>query len=245
MIKPSRSGRSHKLVHGLAIFCLAMALSFPLFAAQPAVVVTTNLPTQIVCCNDGVDVDALIKEYGMVPTFVYRYALNGFAAPMSRATITKLQGDRRVLSVEADGIANVCDQTIPPGITRIGADTFPIGRSNGVAIPIDVGVAILDSGIDPHPDLNIYSNYWAFSSDGSDSLAHGTSVAGVLAAQDNGYGVVGVAPGVRIWNVKCIGPAPYNTWTMVINGMNYVIAHADQISVAKIRVIRSWSLWQL
>jgi hypothetical protein len=68
--------------------------------------------------------------------------LNGFAAPLNRATITKLQADGRVIAVEADGIANVCDQTVPPGITRIGADTFPIGRSNGVAIPIDVGVAI-------------------------------------------------------------------------------------------------------
>ena len=158
-----------------------MALSFPLFAAQPAVVVTTNLPTQIVCCNDGVDVDALIKEYGMVPTFVYRYALNGFAAPMSRATITKLQGDRRVLSVEADGIANVCDQTIPPGITRIGADTFPIGRSNGVAIPIDVGVAILDSGIDPTPDLPTnFQTYFVFPADDSASFAHGMEVAEVV-----------------------------------------------------------------
>ena len=119
-----------------------MAWSFSLFAAQPAAIITTNLPTQIVCCNDAVDVAALIKEYGITPSFVYRYALNGFAAPLNRATITKLQADGRVIAVEADGIANVCDQTVPPGITRIGADTFPIGRSNGVAIPIDVGVAI-------------------------------------------------------------------------------------------------------
>jgi hypothetical protein len=49
-------------------------------------------------------------------------------------------------------------------ITRIGADTFPVGRSNGVAIPIDVGVAILDSGIDPHPGLPTPASAWNFNS---------------------------------------------------------------------------------
>ena len=50
----------------------------------------------------------------------YRYALNAFATPLPPGIIGKLQHDKRVIAVEADGIDNVCDQTIPPGITRIG-----------------------------------------------------------------------------------------------------------------------------
>ena len=216
-----------------ALILLLLASSGRGFAA-PASVVTTNFPMHIVTCEDGVDVDALLREHGVTPRHRYRYALNGFAAPLPPGIIEKLRRDKRVLAVEADGIANVCDQTVPPGITRIGADVFAVGHSNA---PINVDVAILDSGIDPHPDLPPnYQTYFGFGTDGSDSLNHGTSVAGVLAAQDNGYGVVGVAPGVRVWNVKCIGPSPYNTWTMVINGMNYVASHSNEISVANVSI---------
>jgi subtilisin family serine protease len=63
-------------------------------------------------------------------------------------------------------------------------------------------------------------------------LNHGTAVAGVIAARDNDFGVVGVAPGVRIWNIKCFGPAPYNSWSLMIKGMNYVYQFSNQIAVA-------------
>ena len=214
-------------------------------AASPSVVATNNPPTQIVCCQDGVDVDGLIKEYGLSPKYIYRHALNGFAAPMDSATIKKLQSDSRVLTVEADSIVSLADQTIPSGVIRIGANTFPVGRSNGVYLPLNVDVAVLDSGINPNPDLlPSYQTYFAFSSDGSDSFVgtttipngHGTLVTGVIAAQDNSFGVVGVAPGVRIWNVKCTGPAPYNNWTDVVKGMDFATANASNIAVANISI---------
>ena len=64
-------------------------------------------------------------------------------------------------------------------------------------------------------------------------------MAGIIAAQDNGTGVVGVAPGVRIWNVKCTGPAPYNTVVNLIKGMDYVTANATNIAVASISIATS------
>ena len=215
------------------------------FAALPVVVAATNFPVQIVTCEDGVDVDALLKEHGVTPRHRYRYALNGFAAPLPPGIIEKLKHDKRVIAVEADGIASLEGQTVPTGVSRIGADMFSVGHGNAL---LNVDVAVLDSGIDPHEDLTradgssvVYSNYWAFGSDGSDSLGHGTAVVGVIAAQDNGLGVVGVAPGVRIWNVKCIGPAPYNTWNNVIKGIDFVTAHSNEISVANISIGNSFS----
>jgi autotransporter-associated beta strand protein len=61
---------------------------------------------------------------------------------------------------------------------------------------------------------------------------HGTAVASVIAALDNGFGIVGIAPGVEIWNVRCVGPYPYNTWSYAHKGLNFVLANADQIAVA-------------
>ena len=131
MEQRSITNRCGKFVIGLAMVLFLSTLPFSLLAAQPIVAATTNFPMHIVTCEDGVDVDALLKEHGVTPRHRYHYALNGFAAPLPPGLIEKLRRDKRVLAVEADGIANVCDQTIPPGITRIGADTFPIGRSNG------------------------------------------------------------------------------------------------------------------
>lgn len=86
----------------------------------------------------------------------------------------------------------------------------------------DVVVGVLDSGIDPdHPDL-------ARALDRDDSAGcltgapdrstaawapttsvHGTHVAGIIAAADDGHGVTGVAPGVRVASVKVIDDRGY------------------------------------
>jgi hypothetical protein len=237
----AKSFRARLFIPPLLFLLLSLLLrGAPAFAA---IIVTNNLPMQIVCCQDGVDVDALIKKYGLSPKYIYRHALNGFAAPMDSATIKKLQSDSRVLTVEADGIVTLADQTIPTGVIRIGANTFPVGRSNNAYLPLNVDVAVLDCGINPNPDLlPSYQTFFSFSSDGSDSFVgtttipdgHGTLVTGVIAAQDNSFGVVGVAPGVRIWNVKCTGPAPYNNWNNVILGMDFAIANSSNIAVANI-----------
>ncbi len=197
---------------------------------------------QIVTCQDGVDVPGLIREFGIQPLFVYD-AFQGFAAPLATNTLQQLRHDPRVRFVEADGPVTVC--TNPPdfyptqvGLWRMGFDHFPMSHINGTNELLDVGVAVLDSGIDPHPDLPPMAGaYSAYSyTDYSDTLGHGTAVAGVIAALDNGWGTVGVAPGVRLYNVKCIGPAPYNYWSYITAGMNWCSQRATNIAVVNISI---------
>ena len=68
-----------------------------------------------------------------------------------------------------------------------------------------VVIAIIDDSIDiQHPDLSVLQNYSKnFKSDVSDdpiesTLSHGTKVAGIAAAQENGIGILGVASGAMI-----------------------------------------------
>ncbi|NBU73418.1 MAG: hypothetical protein EBS53_18590, partial [Bacteroidetes bacterium] len=83
----------------------------------------------------------------------------------------------------------------------VGVNAFPVWKSwDGSGIK----VAVFDSGIDPtHPDLNdnLLTNLGRRASDlaaGGNPVSstdnHGTAVAGVIAAELNGVGVLGVAP---------------------------------------------------
>jgi len=80
-----------------------------------------------------------------------------------------------------------------------------------------VVVGVLDSGVDPtHPDLvraldpTLSAGCLTGKADPSQAAwaptnsAHGTHVAGTIAAADDGQGVTGVAPGVRIASVKVV-----------------------------------------
>jgi subtilisin family serine protease len=67
---------------------------------------------------------------------------------------------------------------------------------------------VIDTGIYSAPDLNVVGGVrcnkpgnqnQAF----DDDNGPGTAVAGIIAAKDNGEGVVGVAPGARLWAVRC------------------------------------------
>jgi subtilisin family serine protease len=222
--------------------------STPSAPASPSEVVTNPPPSfpQIVTCQSGVDVDLLLQDYGIKATCIYRYAFAGFAAPVDVVTAELLKRDSRVVAFEPDGLAELTDtQITPTGVLRMGIPTFPVAHINstsywnsatGESLPIDVDVAVIDSGIDfHHPDLNVVAgvDFTGSGYGGQDCMGHGTDVAGVIGARNNTFGVVGVAPGVRLWAVQiiCAG-AGHNAWSNVLAGMDYIAQHADQISVA-------------
>jgi hypothetical protein len=191
---------------------------------------THQHPTHIVMLREGEKVEEFLREHRIQPRLVYG-ALNGFAAALPAAAAEGLKRNPRVAIIEPDGPVTLCMQTNPAGIVRLGVPQFPPARINGTNEPIDVDVAILDSGIDPHPDLNVVHFYSPFTSDPKDELGHGTAVAGVAGAMDNDFGVVGVAPGVRLWNIKAID-STHNAWSYFLSGMSYCVQNSNQISVA-------------
>ena len=96
-----------------------------------------------------------------------------------------------------------------------------------------VRVAVLDTGIDPgHPDLAANVNVdlatsfvpgqtWDVSSD-TVEVDHGTHVAGIIAAADNGFGIIGVAPEAEIVPVQVLRrPSGLGPPDAVIAGIIY------------------------
>jgi hypothetical protein len=159
---------------------------------------------------------------------------------LDEEALRKLRQDFRVLAVEPDCQVTVAGQTNPAGILRMGITNFPVAHINstsywdstlGVSTPIDVDVAVLDSGIDlGQPDLTVVDaqDFTGTGWNGQDCSGHGTTVAGVIGAINNTFDVVGVAPGVRLWDVQVLCGG---TWTTALAGLNYVSQHADRISV--------------
>jgi len=67
---------------------------------------------------------------------------------------------------------------------------------------------------------------------GNDGHGHGSHVAGIAAAKNNDFGVVGVAPGARLWAVRVLDNNGSGWTSWIIAGIDWVTAHADTIEVA-------------
>ena len=103
---------------------------------------------------------------------------------------------------------------------------------------VNADVAVLDSGVDTaHKDLYVTSlvdctGTKCEEGKGADKNGHGTGVAGMIGAIDNNFGIVGVAPGVRLWSVKVLDDKAEGLLSKYIAGIEWVTAHASAIEVA-------------
>ncbi|MFG1711250.1 S8 family peptidase [Nonomuraea sp. M3C6] len=194
----------------------------------------------IVVLQDSADSPSIANEHardkGAVPNRVYSHALHGYSAKMTPKAAEQVAADPRVRWVQPDGQVSISAQTLPTGVNRIDADASPTAGINGSDQRVNVDVAVIDTGIDlDHPDLNVYAAGAKNCSTGrsaDDGNGHGTHVAGTIGALDNGDGVVGVAPGARVWPVRVLNNNGSGSWSDVICGIDYVTAHASEIEVA-------------
>jgi subtilisin family serine protease len=209
-------------------------------AAAPAAGGNDALGRYIVVLDSGTNAAAVSAEHaralGVVPGHVYSSALDGYAARMPAAVATRLADDPRVAYVQVDRKAQATAQTTPTGVDRANAELSPTARIDGVDQRVDVDVAVIDTGVDlDHPDLNVNrakAKTCALALSADDDNGHGTHVAGTIGAVDNGTGVVGVAPGARIWPVKVLNAAGVGFTSDIVCGIDYVTANAASIEVA-------------
>lgn len=131
------------------------------------------------------------------------------------------------------------------GITAVDAqNAWKQGRRGKKAI-----IAVLDEGVDAtHPDLapNVRADLsTSFAEDCNGNIEnwqpdpgfyfnHGTHVAGIAAAADNGIGIIGVAPQAQIMAVgvlsRCLG---YGLDSWILDGIRYAADHgADVINMS-------------
>ncbi|HUG16686.1 MAG TPA: S8 family serine peptidase [Thermomicrobiales bacterium] len=159
--------------------------------------------------------------------------INGFAADLTAGGLAMLAADPRVVGIMPDFEVRASAQTIPTGVRRVGATTSGAANINGVDDTMSVDVAVLDTGVSSHSDLRVAGGVNCVGGTSySDDHGHGTHVAGTIAAIDNGSGVVGVAPGARIWSVKVLNSSGSGSGSSLLCGIDWVTARAGTIEVA-------------
>jgi len=220
---------------------IAAAGTTPAAARSTGTTSADRIPGQyVVVLRDTVDATAVAADHsrahGVSTLHVYRSALRGYSARMSKAAAARVARDPRVAWVQPDRVFTVAAQTLPTGIKRVDAELSSTARINGVDERVNVDVAVIDTGIDlDHPDLNVFTAGAKNCSTGrsaDDGNGHGTHVAGTIGALDNSIGVVGVAPGARLWPVRVLNNRGSGTTSTVVCGIDYVTAHASEIEVA-------------
>lgn len=120
-------------------------------------------------------------------------------------------------------------QIITWGIQRIGADkAWRTSRGEGVK------AAVLDTGVDfNHPDLkgNLKGGINLVNpriSPGDDN-GHGTHVAGIIAAVDNDFGVLGTSPRVGLYAVKVLDAHGEGYFSNIIKGLDWCVRSGIQV----------------
>lgn len=158
--------------------------------------------------------------------------------------LAELAADPNVLSVEEDQIVSLTVDTIDWGTDRIQA---PVTWSKGYTGK-GVKVAIVDTGIASHTDLAVAggANFTDYTSSYQDDNGHGTHVAGIAAAQNNGTGIVGAAPDAALYSVKVLGGDGSGYLSDVIAGIDWAIANdMDIVNLSLGMATDSFALHQI
>jgi subtilisin len=238
---------------------LLAGLAFAPFVAFAQSALTTPVIVDLVA---GANPAIVAAKYGIVVEQVFTEVANAFTARVTARQITLLEADADVQHVAADGIAGRIprprirltrpDGGAPPPIPgqfpqfitaamrRVKAPLSVTASINGIDDRrVDADIAILDGGVDPyHPDLNVVGGFDCVRGPTADRGyhdrdGHGTLVAGFAAAIDNAIGVVGVAPGARIWAVRVADPGGLIMDSALLCGLEYS-ARNRRIDVANL-----------
>jgi subtilisin family serine protease len=225
MNQVSRRSYTKSLSTGAVLGAALLLCLTAMLAMAPAAFSAPSRAPYIVVLKDDVAHPANVARRheanrGAEVGHIYGVAIKGYSADLTPGELKAIKQDPNVDYVERDGIIRPKGQAVGNQLKRVYAAQNPqldIDETDDARV--DVDIAILDTGVYEHPDLNVVSrvNCVEYSGAGpckagvfnDDHTGHGTHVAGDAAAIDNGIGMVGTAPGARIWSVKVINRMGY------------------------------------
>ncbi len=219
------------------------------FSAQLSDAVPSEHPRKIVVFkksyNREADQDALLRNFGAVK--IKRLNLiNSQAVHLPPGAEKQLKRKNEILRIDDDLVITSVSkkekpkpnppghppnfpEKLPWGVKRINADLVWEVTTGSM-----VRVAILDTGIDlDHPDLceNIKGGINALKphKGPDDKNGHGTHLAGIVAAVDNDFGVIGIGPEISLYAVKVLNKKGTGWLSDLIEALDWCIDNRMQV----------------
>jgi len=198
----------------------------------------------------GAAQQTMVRGLGGKIKYTYNI-IPAIAASVPEVAIEALKKNPNITNVELDSMVFALDTELDNswGVKRIGAGIVHESGKNGEGIKI----AIIDTGIDKdHPDLNdnlvngvnfVSKPSWRTPdpNEWDDDNGHGTHVAGIIAAEDNNTGVVGVAPGAALYALKVLDRTGSGYVSDVVAAIQW--ATENDIQVINMSLGGAYDIW--
>lgn len=163
---------------------------------------------------------------------------------LTKSEAVSLQSNTDIVAIEPDIQLKVASQTSDWGMTAVNATYAWDNGYTGKGVK----VAVLDSGIDiHHEDVTVAggASFVDYTTSYNDDFGHGTHVAGIIGAQNNTVGVVGVAPDAELYAVKVLDQTGVGYLSDVIAGIDWSIENGmDIINLSMTTDVDSFALRQ-
>ncbi len=190
----------------------------------------------------------MVERFKLTHRFEYNHTFNGFAWSIEDTQgngdyqefldslnadpdVEWYEPDFQVESPQATITGGASGQQVPWSVSATGGRTSWAVSGDGQG-SVNVDVYILDTGVaqannnDPNDDLTLVENidFRDGLNDAVDHDGHGTHIAGIVGAVDDNDGLVGLAPGARIHNLKVLGDDGLGDVSQAIAAVEYITA---------------------
>ena len=180
----------------------------------------------------------LARQHGVNVRHIYEHSIHGFAFEGNEKAAQALAHNPRIAYVEQDQLCQAwADPEIPSGLARIGIDQTILGQISPGRQNVNARIAIVDTGIAPHPDLNIDPNGVRFFVRGSKVVPIIILLMITVMARtwleppppmaDRWCCPWSIGHGIKVLDATGSGPT-----SVVIAGINYVAQNAAKFGVA-------------
>jgi minor extracellular protease Epr len=230
-----------KVIYMKKILSIFVALLL-VFGIAPPVKAQGANERVIVLFRNKADKNIIVQAKGRINR-EYRN-INALAVSVPSTALGALRNNPNVIAVETDMTVRVKTQTQDWGIRRTEAPAAWSSSFTGKGVKI----AVVDTGIAKHEDLIIAggASFTSYTTSYHDDNGHGTHVAGIIGARNNGYGTVGIAHEASLYAVKVLGQDGSGYLSEVIAGIDWSITNKmDIVNLSLGTTIASTSLQQI
>lgn len=158
------------------------------------------------------------KQRYDVISFNGAFAVSG---AFEQKDIASFLENQNVVSIERDKKVHLLEQVMDWGVQAVHASYAWKSTYTGKGVK----VAVLDTGIGPHEEVNVVKgvSMVSYTTSFRDDHGHGTHVAGIIAAKNNTRGTVGVAPNAELYAVKVLDSNGNGYLSDIIKGIMWAV----------------------